>query len=81
MRRSAVSIASNIAEGEGRKSRKEFINFISIANGSRAELETQLIICERLGFLSREQLSKSFNLCEEISKMIYTLSTNLKTKD
>jgi len=50
MRRAAVSISSNIAEGQGRKNSKEFIQFLYIAKGSLAEIETQLIICERLGY-------------------------------
>lgn len=52
MRRAAVSIPSNIAEGQGRKNPKEFIQFLYIAKGSLAEIETQLIICERLGLIS-----------------------------
>jgi four helix bundle protein len=50
MRRAAVSIPSNIAEGQGRKNAKEFIQFLYIAKGSLAEIETQLIISERLKF-------------------------------
>ncbi len=50
MRRAAISISSNIAEGQGRKKAKEFIQFLYIAKGSLAEIETQLIICERLGY-------------------------------
>lgn len=52
MRRAAVSIPSNIAEGQGRKNAKEFIQFLYIAKGSLAEIETQLIICERLNFIN-----------------------------
>jgi len=52
MRRAAVSIPSNIAEGQGRRNAKEFIQFLYIAKGSLAEIETQLIICERLGLIS-----------------------------
>ena len=52
MRRAAVSIASNIAEGAGRGSKKEFGRFLSIAQGSAAELKTQLIIAEKLGYCS-----------------------------
>ena len=48
MRRAVVSIPSNIAEGYTRKSTNEYLNFLSIANGSRTELETQLLICERI---------------------------------
>ena len=53
LRRSAVSVASNIAEGSARKSRAEFLQFVYVARGSLAELETQLEIAARLGFFSR----------------------------
>lgn len=56
MRRAAVSIPSNIAEGQGRKNAKEFIQFLYIAKGSLAEIETQLIICERLKFIADAQV-------------------------
>ena len=56
MRRAAVSIPSNIAEGQGRKNTKEFIQFLYIAKGSLAEIETQLIICERLKFIADAQV-------------------------
>lgn len=52
IRRSAISIPSNIAEGAARNSKKEFIQFLFVALGSAAELETQLIIAERLGYIS-----------------------------
>lgn len=73
IKRSVVSIASNIAEGAGRNSKKEFRNFLGIANGSLNELNTQLIIAENLGFLDNVDLKNTFGLCEEIQKMIYTL--------
>jgi len=58
MKRSAISIASNIAEGSGRTTRKDFAHFLSIANGSACELETQLIISQRIGFLKESDLNK-----------------------
>src|SRR5437764_1229466 len=56
MRRSAISIPSNIAEGHGRKGSKEFMHHLSIAKGSLAELETQLILSLRLQYLNRDDL-------------------------
>lgn len=79
MRRAAVSIASNIAEGEGRKGKAEFSHFIGIALGSKSELETQLILSERLKFLQlsdTEQLKLSL---DEIGKMLTALRKNLKS--
>lgn len=56
MRRSAVSIPSNIAEGAGRKSSREFLRFLEISSGSLCELETQLIIAKRLGLIQNNDL-------------------------
>ena len=77
MRRSAISIPSNIAEGQQRHTTKEFVNFLSIAKGSNAELQTQLLICIRLGYLSSEQISSAMALSEEISKMLSSLTEKL----
>ena len=70
MRRAAVSIPSNIAEGQQRRSTKEFIQFLSIAKGSNAEVQTQLSICIRLDFFTQEQTRYAFALSEEISKIL-----------
>ena len=75
MRRSAISIASNIAEGAGRSGKKEFKKFLSISQGSVAELETQLIISERLGYSS--DINNLFSELDEISKMIIGLTKKL----
>ena len=72
MRRAAVSIPSNIAEGAARKSPNEFVQFLHIALGSLAELETQLIICERLGF-SKVDLSTDYDNLNRIRKMLIGL--------
>jgi len=78
MRRAAVSIPSNIAEGAARNSKKEFINYLHIAQGSSAELETQIVIAQKLSLLSTAVLDKLLNDLEDISKMIIGLQRSLK---
>ncbi|MBR5725966.1 MAG: four helix bundle protein [Muribaculaceae bacterium] len=73
MRRAVVSIPSNIAEGRGRNSDKDFIRFLSISRGSLWELSTQLEICVMLNYLTDSQIEKAKNQIEEISKMISSL--------
>ncbi len=80
IRRSVISIPSNIAEGRGRNTEKEFVRFLNIANGSAFELETQLIICLRLGYLSEVQSEKAFQLCGEVCKMLNSLIKKLTAK-
>jgi four helix bundle protein len=77
--RAAVSIASNIAEGSGRNSNKDFRNFLGYSNGSANELLTQLIIGSRLNYISDSQLEKMDKLISEIQKMIIALQTHLST--
>lgn len=73
MRRAAVSIPSNIAEGYGRRSHKEYIQFYAIAYGSSLELETQLIIARELNFIDKEDFEKTLSLLTEVIKMLYVL--------
>lgn len=73
IRRCVVSMPSNIAEGQKRASKKEFIQFLRIAYASGAELETQLIISSRLGFLSGSEFNQCSTLLEEIMKMLHKL--------
>lgn len=80
MKRSAVSIPSNIVEGRGRNSDREFLRFLNIANGSAYELETQLIICQRLGYVKEEQLLKAFRLCDEICRILNAMIKKLTAK-
>lgn len=77
MRRAAVAIPSNIAEGAGRHYTKEFIQFLSIALGSANELETQLIIATRLKYISEEKYKESENSLNEILKMLNALVNKL----
>ena len=78
VRRAAVSIPSNIAEGQARQSTAEFKNFLSIAQGSRAEVETQIMIAQRLHYISQQQTDQILALSEEIKRMMYSLSAKLK---
>lgn len=78
MRRAAVSISSNIAEGAARNSRKAFRNFLNIAQGSAAELETQILIARELGFVDEPETEASIRELDEISKMIFGLKKSLK---
>ena len=78
MRRAAVSIPSNIAEGQGRTSAKEFAHFLSIGNGSKAELETQLLLCVELGYLESQEITVSIGLIDEIGRILYTMMKKLK---
>jgi len=77
LRRAGVSIPSNIAEGHARSSTQEFHRFLSIARGSLGEVETQLIIAQRLGYLSKSQLDPILALQTEINKMTNGLMTKL----
>jgi four helix bundle protein len=78
-RRSAVSIPSNIAEGSRRRSLAEYIRFLSIANGSAAELETQLIIAREI--YSNVNFNEAFCLLEEVLKMLNTMIGKLVNRN
>ena len=75
MRRAAVSVPSNLAEGAARTSRKEFAQFISIAKGSLSELETQLLIAADLQYIDREGLI--FPQVEKVSRLLAGLHKSL----
>ena len=77
MRRSAISISSNIAEGQERKTPIEFARFISYAQGSRAELETQLILCLEIGYFTENEINPILSMLEEIGKMLHSISNKL----
>lgn len=78
MQRSAVSIPSNIAEGAKREHKTEYIQFLSIANGSASELETQLILTTKLYPKLKIQIETVLELLEEILKMLYSLMRSLR---
>jgi four helix bundle protein len=77
MKRAAVSIPSNIAEGQERNTTKDYINYLYIARGSKSELETQLLICVRLNYLSENNIEIAQNLLTEIGKMLNSLIQKL----
>ena len=70
MRRCAVSIPSNIAEGSGRKTKKEFVRFLAIAYGSALELETQLLLSQRFGYTHSIDAAEAHNLLDEVLRML-----------
>ncbi len=78
IRRAAVSIPSNIAEGAARNQYKEFIQFLYIALASGAEIETQLIISKMLGFIADEKSQELINELNSISRMIQGLIKQIK---
>jgi four helix bundle protein len=79
MRRSAVSIPSNIAEGQGRLSTGEFKQFLGIARGSNSELQTQLEIARALEFGTTKLLDETEGLSHEVGKMLFSMLESLKT--
>lgn len=81
IRRSAVSVAANIAERHGRESRQSFIQFLRQAQGSLKELETHLIIVERVKLASDDDISPLASMCDRIGKMIRSLIRVLQTKE
>lgn len=78
IRRSAVSVASNIAEGAGRAGKKDFMKFLDYAYGSLCELETQCIIGKDLGFIDEQDLKEIAGEIIELQKMTYSFRKKLK---
>ncbi len=81
IQRCAVSIPSNIAEGSARNSKKEFVQFLYIARGSIAELETQLIIAQSRKYLSTDNYIELSSIIESINRMLGKLIQSQKTND
>ena len=78
MRRTVISIPSTIAEGYGRKSPKEYAQYLSIAYGSALELETQIIISKELNFVKPGDFTKAEDLLMEVSKMLNSMTSKFK---
>ena len=77
MRRAAISIPSNVAEGNGRSSRVEYKRFVEIARGSQYELQTQLYICVELNYFTESDTEKANKLITEVGKMLNNLIKSL----
>jgi four helix bundle protein len=79
-RRAAISVPSNIAEGQGRRSTQEFLHFLSVARGSVCELETQTLIAQRLNYLDEKLTAEVMVLAAEVGRLLNGLSNSLSTK-
>jgi four helix bundle protein len=80
IRRAAVSIPANIAEGQARQHTKEFLQHLSIANGSLAELDTLLIVAEKLGYVNSQDIGAIQANMREVRMMVYGLMSRLQSK-
>ena len=80
LRRAAVSVASNIAEGYGRATKGEYIQFLGHARGSISEVETQLVIAEALSFGTKSLLQSAAGLCNEVGRMLRMMMKSLQAK-
>jgi four helix bundle protein len=80
IRRAAASIPANVAEGHGRENTQSFIQYLRIAQGSLKELETHLLLAERIGFVSSAKTKVFFVQCEELGKMVRSLIRALQMK-
>ena len=78
IRRAAVSIPANIAEGNGRENRGEYIQFLRVAQGSLKELETHLLLSRRIGLTSMENLNVLLKQCDPVGKMLRALIRSLQ---
>lgn len=78
IRRAATSIPSNIAEGQGRESTKEFRQFLAIARGSNCEVQTQLELARRLNLASPDGIAHAENLSEEVRKMLFGMLRSVR---
>ncbi len=81
MRRAAVSIPSNIAEGQARNTTRDFLHFLAIAYGSLKEIETQVLIAERLGYIDDRQCNDLVQSTTEVARLISGLANSLRKRN
>ncbi len=80
IRRAVVSVPSNIAEGYGRPGKADYIRFLDIARGSANEVETQLMVAERLRFVAAEQVKRAMDLVNEVQRVLKGLVDSIEKK-
>ena len=80
IRRASISISSNIAEGFGRKTNKQFIYFLNVALASCYEVKSQLYLAMDIDYVEKQEFERTYKLCDDISKTIYGLIRHLEQK-
>jgi four helix bundle protein len=80
LRRAAVAVPSNIAEGQGRTTTRDFLNFLSIANGSLKEVETHVLLAERLAYIPHAVAQLLLSLTDEVGRLLHGLMAALRKK-
>jgi four helix bundle protein len=80
LRRASVSVANNIAEGYGRSTKGEYLQFLGHARGSNSEVETQIVIATALGFGTKQMLQTIEELCSEVGRMLGAVMKSLRSK-
>jgi len=80
MRRASISVPSNVAEGQGRLARREFLHFLAFARGSLKELETQLLIARDLGYATAGRVDPCLALAEQVGRMLSALIRSIRKK-
>ena len=81
MRRAAISVPSNIAEGQGRRARREFVRFLAIAHGSLRELETQIILSARFRYMSSTEKEGLLTRASQVGRLITGLAKSMTTDE
>jgi four helix bundle protein len=81
IRRAATSVATNIAEGYGRNSSGSYVHFLKVSQGSLKELETLLLICDRVSLASSREIARMLTLCDELGRMLRSLIRSVSVRN